>query len=633
MDNIKNKLDQPFSFFAYWIVALLLLYSSFGYAPWRDKNTKYAFRFDAMGYYIYLPALLIYDDIAHFKFLDDIIPKYEIWGSAYKPEPIENGNVLNKYAVGQALFQLPWFLVAHFVAAPLGYPADGFSLPYLLCVSLGNILAALLALWYLRRILLLFFSDKSVACSLLLLLIATNYWCYVGYNSHMTHASLFALFVLLLWHTIRWHQQPNWCSSLFIGASVGFAVLLRPTDVVCVLIPLLWGIDRRGTNPSTALTPPTYQAWGSTFIAHYPKLIGAALLGACFIVPQLLYWKTATGSWVYYSYGDQYLEFGKAHIAQVLYSYKKGWLVYTPIMLFSLLGFIPLYRQYRPSFWAILVFFLVNFYLVASWSVWWYGGSFGQRALVQSYAFLMFPFTAFFAWALQSRLFIKLALLPFIGLFVWLNITQTFCDILESEGNTRTYFWQTFGATSVKLDDKKYLQIDEKLYSNVFDREILYQTHFAGDSLFAAAGMLTKNPMQADPPICNDNSNEPLCSPVLSIDSMHRHSPAITIPLPAEKQAGWLRISLNAGYTAKEWNFWHQHTLWVSFRQGSQEIKVAALRPGVIIENWKWTPISFDTQIPKDKNLTHLQIHFGDGSTPHALYLDDFIVERLYNIQ
>ena len=50
------------------------------------------------------------------------------------------------------------------------------------------------------------------------------------------------------------------------------------------------------------------------FVLHYKKLLLAALFGGAIIFIQLLYWKTVTGQWVYYSYDDQKLEFLRPHI-------------------------------------------------------------------------------------------------------------------------------------------------------------------------------------------------------------------------------------------------------------------------------------------------------------------------------
>ncbi|MBK9462173.1 MAG: hypothetical protein IPN94_22825 [Sphingobacteriales bacterium] len=53
--------SNVYSYYAYCIIVVLVLWSSFGYEGWRAKNTQNAYSYDAMGYYTYLPALFIYD--------------------------------------------------------------------------------------------------------------------------------------------------------------------------------------------------------------------------------------------------------------------------------------------------------------------------------------------------------------------------------------------------------------------------------------------------------------------------------------------------------------------------------------------------------------------------------------------
>lgn len=364
------------------------------------------------------------------------------------------------------------------------------------------------------------------------------------------------------------------------------------------------------------------------FALHYGKLLLAASIGAAIISVQLFYWKIVTGNWVYYSYGDQKLEFLHPHITNVLYSYKKGWLVYTPIMSLALLGFVPLYKQQKNIFWAIVAFFIANYYLVSCWSVWWYGGSFGQRALIQSYAFLLFPFAAFFTWATQKRL-VWLPLLPLLALFVWLNVTQTFCPILDAEGNTKTYFWQVFGKTSVPKSDRKYLQIDEKFNAKTYQTELLYNNNFGQDTLLKKMELLTENPTDSANVLCRLGKQINLCSPVLRLDTLHSRSPDIKIPLAKHQQKGWIRVSLNVLCLQPEYSFWQNHAVWLSFMQQDKETKGVQLRLMPIIDCGQWNAIVFETQMPA-KPTTQLNIHLGDGSTLYSLYIDDVKIERLY---
>ncbi len=62
----------------------------------------------------------------------------------------------------------------------------------------------------------------------------------------------------------------------------------------------------------------------------------------------------------------------------------------------------------------------------------------------------------------------------------------------------------------------------------------------------------------------------------------------------------------------------------------SKELKTVQLRPVVIMDCGSWTPITFDTEIPKQKNTNLLRLYMGDGTSLHPLYLDDIKIERLY---
>jgi hypothetical protein len=61
---------------------------------------------------------------------------------------------------------------------------------------------------------------------------------------------------------------------------------------------------------------------------------------------QLIYWKLTTGRWLYYSYEEgEKVRLFAPYLIPVLFSFKKGWLVYTPLMIFSILGLYSLYKK------------------------------------------------------------------------------------------------------------------------------------------------------------------------------------------------------------------------------------------------------------------------------------------------
>jgi hypothetical protein len=202
---------------------------------------------DVSGYYFYLPALFIYKDLTKVEFRDSVVQKYQMSGGAYQAYDHESGNRVMKYSAGMALQYLPFFAIAHSVATFSGYPADGFSLPYQMAISFGSLLMAFLGLFYLRKSLLRYFSDTTTALTLVLIVAATNYLNYSAIDNAMTHNWLFTLYALLIWQSIRFYERPTSWRACCIGATVGLMALTRPTEIIAVLIPLLWGLE--GSKP------------------------------------------------------------------------------------------------------------------------------------------------------------------------------------------------------------------------------------------------------------------------------------------------------------------------------------------------------------------------------------------------
>src|ERR1017187_9267648 len=71
------------------------------------------FRWDASGYYLYLPAAFIYHDIGGLGFYDTVNKKYGMCdeGKMYAIFNGPEGKKNNKYPIGPGLFELPFFLI------------------------------------------------------------------------------------------------------------------------------------------------------------------------------------------------------------------------------------------------------------------------------------------------------------------------------------------------------------------------------------------------------------------------------------------------------------------------------------------------------------------------------------------
>jgi hypothetical protein len=117
------------------------------------------------------------------------------------------------------------------------------------------------------------------------------------------------------------------------------------------------------------------------------EVAGMTGLGALCLLPQLAVYHQATGHWfvsVYSELGAFDLRAPKA--LAVLVGSQKGLFVWSPVLLLAGAGWFvdhPLIRRWRTAAAAI---FLLNLYLIASWSDWQFGGSFGHRGFTDGLA-------------------------------------------------------------------------------------------------------------------------------------------------------------------------------------------------------------------------------------------------------
>jgi hypothetical protein len=87
------------SFIVYLICVIAVFYTTFIYYPkWKNTGTEATISWDVSGYYYYLPAIFIYNDLKKLGFKDSIEAKYKPAGSFYQAFLHANGNYVMKYS-------------------------------------------------------------------------------------------------------------------------------------------------------------------------------------------------------------------------------------------------------------------------------------------------------------------------------------------------------------------------------------------------------------------------------------------------------------------------------------------------------------------------------------------------------
>ncbi|MBW6481251.1 MAG: glycosyltransferase family 39 protein, partial [Bacteroidales bacterium] len=382
-------MSKRYSFVACCLIVFVFLTCRVYYSEWGRWPPLKVTTWDALGYYMYLPAIFIYNDTRELNWFPSVDEEYAVSGGVfYQAGRQENGSYVFKYLGGVAILQMPFFFAGHLAAGYLGYKTDGFSSPYQWAVAIGALFYFAVMLFVLRKVLLRFFSDTVVAITLVLLCLATNMIQYVAADSAQSHSFLLPLYALLLYTSVRWHEKPALIHAVLTGYIIGLATICRPTEAVMLFIPLLWNLHSK---------EKAKEKW-SLVKRHKSHLVAAVIAGFAAILPQLVYWQYSTGSFIY-NVGSKW-DFLTPHL-RVLTGWEKGWIIYTPVTLFFLVGLFFVNRF--PFKKAVVVFCLLNLYIIISWHDWRYGGSYSARALVQSYPVFALPFAAFISKIILTR--------------------------------------------------------------------------------------------------------------------------------------------------------------------------------------------------------------------------------------
>lgn len=421
---------------------------------------------DIFGYYLYLPLKFIYNDLSlhDISTINSIIVKYQNTSNFYQAMVLPDGTYIMKYSMGMSILYSPFFFIAHIFSKTFNYDSDGFSFPYQMSVFIGSIFYSIIGLWTLSKVLLHFFSKNITAIVLFVFVFATNYIVHItmyGQNA-MSHSYLFMMYSLILWLTILWHQYFKIKYILLLAIICGITILSRPSEVVCLIIPALWGVfDMKSFKEKLKLV----LLYKRQFLLFSLILV---LIGSF----QFIYWKIHTGKFLFYSYGanpGEGFEFLTPYIFEVLLSFRKGWLIYTPIMIFAIIGFYFVFKLNRPIFYSIITYFVINVFIISSWSCWWYAQTYSQRPMIPSYPIMAIGLGYFIGWTLEQSKIVKGVITGLFVCLIFLNLFQTIQfhnGIIDGDRMTKEYYFKVFGKMYATEQDKKSLLVNRTFYGN-----------------------------------------------------------------------------------------------------------------------------------------------------------------------
>lgn len=414
---------------------------------------------DVIMYYAYLPATFIFNDL-NFDFTKNLPADFEgqIW---LQTTPI--GKPILRMTMGMAILWVPFFLMAHALAHILGVSTLGYSWPYSLSIFVATLFYLFVGLYYLRKILLRYVSEVTTAVTLILVVLATNLMFYVISEPGMTHVYNFALISAFIYFSLKWVEKAELKNTIILGLLAGLIVLIRPVNILVGLFPALIGIT-------------SVKQLGSRITGNWKMILVAAGFAFLVFVPQMIYWKAQSGHFLFNSYMDQgKFYFFKPQLINGLFSFRKGWLIYTPIMMLGLAGFFWMGKRLPELFLPALVFVVMNIYVVFSWWCWWYGGCYGSRPMIDMYGIMALPLAAFLEKIRTGKNWVKVPVTVVLVALLWLNQFQTSqyrTSLLHWDSMTKEAYFGIFGRKSwpegydkmIKMPDYEKALKGEKEY-------------------------------------------------------------------------------------------------------------------------------------------------------------------------
>ena len=553
------------------VTGLLLLAASFFFYPrWQHSGGEATISWDVSGYYWYLPAFFIYNDAKKQEFSRHILEKYRPTGTDFQQTMhLPNGNHVMKYSSGMALMYLPFFTIAHITAPIFGYPRDGFSTPYQFLIQLGGLLVSILGLWYLRKLLLHYFTDTVTAITLFIIACGTNYFNYAAIDCGMSHTWLFTLYVFLLLATRAFYRSFQTKYAISIGLLAGLLILIRPSEAIACVIPALWGME--------SILPGAIRQRLALIWQQRMKLVVMMAAALLVVSVQLCYWKYATGSWIFYSYGEQGFSWRHPHLLKYAFNYQCGWITYCPMVLLGIAGLIPFAARGKNRV-AIICFLLVNYYVVAAWDIWWYGG----RAMVQSYALWAFPLASLVSFVADRKparvLFIAVSALLFY-FNVWVFLQYHGYGLYDGDSMSKEYFWRVAGRWRGPDYTKALWDGPDLHEGTISDSAVIFSMTF--DTCLG--------------PVHLKANGDTIHTVVLGPEM--KQVPYYNIPLrpPAQK---WVRAEAFFDILEKEHDLWKMPKMLLRLRKGDQVVKDNVVRITRFLEEGQQGKVSIDMQLP-----------------------------------
>lgn len=415
---------------------------------------KWVYYCDKSGYHLYLPAIFIYEDVTRldfYSYIDDTYHPSGYGSTNYCIYNLPNGNRINRYSIGVAVHEAPFFLATHFINKTfLHYPPDGYSTPYQVATHISTLFYVILGLITIRKLLSQYFTDTVVAVTIAIIAFGTNIYYYTIFSAGFAHTYSFFHMSMLVWLSHCVYTKGGAKYFYYIAIVLGLTFITRPVNISFVVIPLLWGLYNK----------KSVQQRLQMLKQNIPHLLGSIAVMIAVMTIQLGFWKYVTGSWYYDGYHEEGFVWQQPAIIKGIFSFRKGWLIYAPLSVLGLLGIYLMRKRFRQHIPAMVTFIAVYLYITYSWWSWWYGGSYGSRPMVDVTPLLALPTAVCIERIFALRKALKHSIIIIILLLIGLQGFQSYQyhkNVIHFERMTARYYFHMFFRTTTPTEAEEEL--------------------------------------------------------------------------------------------------------------------------------------------------------------------------------
>jgi hypothetical protein len=436
---IRWILQKDKRFFIFFLILnsllLLLAFLKVGNIIWGD----------ARYYYAYTRSIVIDHDL---DFSNEAYRKD--FGFPNKPiVSIKTGKVTNPYSPGAPLLWVPGFLLGQsisFVFRVLGLPVstDGYSIITQLITGLSCVGFVTLGFYLLHLVFRKHVGRMSSLALICSIYATTQLFYYSGFDPLNSHTASFLFASIIVWYVdSMMRKKIDYIQPFILGLFVGWLALIRNQDIVVIIPLVVWilnTVDRERSNTFFCarlkslrlffLGRSSEPAQKSIFRAPIIKTI----INICLMVVGITIVMSIQLMIVWYLYGQinspyliQGTTFNWLHpnILYALFSRGAGFFRYAPIAILCLFGLIYQLKRSDTLRKIGITFFLLQLYIISSWTHEIVGGPYGSRMFISSLPWLSLGLVEIVKLLKQSHRFYTALFGTLIFVLFLYNILQT----------------------------------------------------------------------------------------------------------------------------------------------------------------------------------------------------------------